>query len=312
MQGRSPHAGYAMSMSFLKLIVLACVTMSASAPREIGSAPVELTFMTFNIRYGTADDGPNSWTFRRDMVIDRLHETDADVVGLQEALRFQLDEIREALPRYAEIGVGRDDGATEGEYSAILYRHERFGVAESGTFWLSETPWEVGSRSWGNSITRICTWARLIDLESGQGVYVFNTHLDHQSQRSREESVELIASRIALRGTDDPVILMGDLNAGEDNAAVEFLLGTRESATGEDEHAASPGLIDTFRAVHPEATGVGTFSDFVFGRTGGAKIDHVMASRGVEVLEAGIDRASRERRYPSDHFPVWARIRLQR
>ncbi len=178
--------------------------------------------MTFNIRYGTADDGDNSWPLRSAMVWQLIQNHAPDVVGLQEALRFQLDEIRTRVPGYAELGVGRDDGRSGGEYSAILYRSRRFAVADQGTFWFSETPDAPGSTSWGNRITRICTWARLVERETGTHLYVYNLHLDHESQPSRERSVELLAARINARRPRDPVIVMGDFNAGEDNPAVRY------------------------------------------------------------------------------------------
>ncbi len=309
------------------LMVVCSVPVVFGASPGAGDEPVsgagraagpELKLVSFNIRYGTANDGDNAWPHRREMVTDLLAEFDGDVVGVQEALRFQLDEIGEALPGYVEIGVGREDGATRGEYAAILVRTARFSVDSSGTFWLSETPEAVGSADWGNGITRVCTWARLVEKATGQGVYVFNVHMDHRSQPSRERGVELIAARIAERAHgDEPVVVMGDFNAGERNPAVRYLLGEVERASDAaawpgHEPAASPGLVDTFRAVHPDAAEVGTFSGFRLGATDGEKIDHVLISPGVEVLEAGIDQTSSQGRYPSDHFAVWAVVRLEK
>jgi endonuclease/exonuclease/phosphatase family metal-dependent hydrolase len=305
-------------MRRLMPFVLATICAPALAQQSASEGrDLELDLVSFNIRYGTANDGENAWEHRREMVTGLLARLDADIVGVQEALRFQLDEITESLPGYLEIGVGRDDGATAGEHSALLVRAERFAVDASGTFWLSDTPDVPGSKSWGNEITRICTWARLVEKDSGRAVYVFNTHFDHQSQPSRERSAELIGERIAARAhVGDPVVLMGDLNAGEDNPALRYLRGesgraTDGSAWPGHEPAPSPRLIDAFRAAHAEATEVGTFNGFEPGTTGGEKIDHVLVSRGAEVVDAGIDRTSRDGRYASDHFAVWARVVLK-
>ena len=151
--------------------------------------------MSFNIRYGTAKDGENHWTERREMLLDVIREQDADIVGLQEALASQIDEIVAAVPIYAVVGVGRDDAARAGEFSAILFRKDRLRVAEAGTFWFSDTPSVPGSKSWGNNITRISTWARFVDRD-GRGFYHFNLHLDHESQPSRERSTVLLKQRI--------------------------------------------------------------------------------------------------------------------
>lgn len=273
----------------LSVLALLPSALPAQAPGD------PLTVMSFNIRYGSANDGENRWTARRGMLFDLLRREDADIIGLQEALAFQIDEIVAARPAYATVGVGRDDAAARGEFSAIVFRRERFRVAEAGTFWFSDTPSEPGSRSWGNRIPRICTWARLIDRD-GQGFYVYNVHLDHESQPSRERSAQLLLERIQARGFPaDPVVVTGDFNAGEKNPALATLLGP---------------FVDTFRAVRPDDEQVGTFTGFRYGRIDGEKIDYVLVQPGTEVMDAGILRFSRRNRYPSDHFPVTARIRF--
>ncbi|MFQ5530549.1 MAG: endonuclease/exonuclease/phosphatase family protein [Gemmatimonadota bacterium] len=228
------------------------------------------------------------------------------MLGLQEALRFQLDEIGVEFPEYAEVGVGRDDGAEAGEYSAILYDRIRLRMLNSGTFWLSDTPDVVASTSWGNSITRIVTWARFRDLNAGGEFYVFNTHWDHESQPSRERSAGLLRDRIAAREHADPVLVTGDFNAGEDNPAFLRLVGA--DAAGPDSALA---LTETFRTVHPDSTEVGTFNGFT-GETSGEKIDAVLVSEGWDVLEASIVRTMDDGRYPSDHFPVSAVLERDR
>ena len=261
-----------------------------------------LSVMSFNIRYATDRDGDNRWTARRGMLVDLLRKENPDIIGVQEALDGQLSDITRALTGYSIIGVGRDDGKAGGEYSAILFKSARFRVAQSGTFWLSATPEVVGSRTWGNRIPRICSWGRLIG-DRGQAFWVFNVHLDHESQASREQSVGLLLQRIRSRSpADEPVIVTGDFNVGEGNAALEPLLGP---ANG------NAPFIDTFRNIHPNETDVGTYTAFEFGRTKGAKIDYVLVQPGTEVLRADILRYSRNRRYPSDHFPVVATVRLR-
>jgi endonuclease/exonuclease/phosphatase family metal-dependent hydrolase len=283
-----------------------CPVVGPAAGARLASqatAREPLTVMSFNIRYGTAKDGENHWTARREMLFDVIRERDADLVGLQEALAFQIDEIVAAVPMYAVVGVGRDDAARAGEYSAILFRKDRLQVAEAGTFWFSDTPSVPGSKSWGNAITRICTWTRFIDRD-GRGFYHFNLHLDHQSQPSRERSADLLKQRIEARGVSkDAVIVTGDFNVGERNPALLTLVGP-----GPGDGSAS--LVDTFRVRHPDATTVGTFTGFKFGATDGDKIDYVLVQPGTEVLAADIVRTSRNERYPSDHFPVVARVRL--
>jgi endonuclease/exonuclease/phosphatase family metal-dependent hydrolase len=298
-----------MPTALLPLIVLLISAASppVQAPNPAPQAPPAaaaavpprepMTVMTFNIRYGTAKDGENEWSARRDMLFEVIREAKPDLLGLQEALDFQIDEIIAAVTGYAVVGVGRDDGAEKGEYSAILFRTERFHVAEAGTFWFSDTPGVPGSSSWGNNITRISSWARFIDRD-GRGFYHFNLHLDHQSQPSRERSTVLLRGRIDTRSVPDPVIVTGDFNVGEGNPALATLTG-----------GGAP-FVDTFRVLHPDVKDAGTFSNFKFGFHGTDKIDYVLVPPGTEVLSAEIVRFSRNNRYPSDHFPVTARIRL--
>jgi endonuclease/exonuclease/phosphatase family metal-dependent hydrolase len=294
------------TLSFVLAVLLAvCLSASANASSrgESGATEPNLSVMTFNIRYGTAKDGDNAWPNRKEMVCDVLRKYDPDIVGLQEALRFQIDDIRAALPHYEEIGVGRD-GKTAGEYSAILYRKGRLDVNDSGTFWLSDTPDVCASITWGNACTRVCTWGRFTCNGSGKSFYLFNTHLDHISQYSRDRSAVLLAERVQNRRHKDPVIVTGDLNAGEDNSVVRYLKGERELPVAKNGLAKNPvPLVDTFRILKPDASKVGTFNGFK-GNDSGAKIDYIFAQPGTTVFKAEILRDNKDNRYPSDHFPL--------
>ena len=274
-------------------LLLSILFAQAPAPQPAPAAP--LTVMTFNIRYGTANDGDNHWLKRREQLFALLRDQQPDVIGLQEALNGQIEEILQAVPGYAYVGVGRSDGRRAGEYAAILYRTARLHVRRSDTFWFSDTPGVVKSTSWGNQIERICTWAYFEDRE-GPAFYAYNVHLDHLSQPSRERSVALLLARIGARDPRAPVVVTGDFNAGEDNPAAVAMRGS---------------FHDSFRVLHPGATEVGTFNGFKPGQTAGDKIDFVFVEPGVEVLDAAIVRSSLDGRYPSDHFPVTARIRLR-
>jgi len=291
----------------LGLLLNSVVSSAQVAPVATRSADgdASLTLMTFNIRYGTANDGPNHWKHRRGMVFDVLRKHDPDLVGMQEVIRFQLDEILEAVPGYAAFGAGRDDGKSAGELSPILYRKERFRLAEEGTFWLSETPEVPGSKSWDTACTRICTWGRFEDRAGGRTFYLYNTHLDHVSQQAREKGVSLILQHMRERKHADPVFFTGDFNAGEDNAAIREVL---EAGAGNSPSPKPMKLRDSFRVAHPDEKVVGTFNYWT-GRKDGAKIDYVFVPEAVEVRSAAILHDNIDGRYPSDHYPVVARIR---
>jgi len=256
----------------------------------------KLRVMTFNVRFGTAQDGEDSWPKRKDMFMDVIRDFGPDVLGTQEGLRFQIDEMAEEFPDLVAIGGGRDEEGSN-EYSSILVDRNRFDVTHAETFWLSDTPDEPASTSWGNQLPRICVMVRLLDKKTGERFLVANTHWDHQSQEAREKGATLMVERIKeSRRGDEPVIVMGDFNAGEENPAYRPLL--------------EMNLRDSFRDVHPDAEEVGTFHAFR-GRTTGQKIDGILVTDNWETLEANIDHTNRDGRYPSDHFPVTAVLKLR-
>lgn len=293
----------------------ACVLFAAVQAR--GQTPAQtrelsLSVLTYNIRYDNPGDGEDRWEKRRDEVAKLIRDHDPDVVGLQEALRNQLDDLGKALPGYGEIGVGRDDGKTKGEYAAILYRKERFKAVDSGTFWFSDTPEVAGSKSWGNNCVRICTWAILLEKSSGLSFSIYNVHLDHESQASREKSTELLEQRVlGSYAGDKPWIVTGDFNAGEENPATMRMTAPRMQVLHEDKRGCRrEGLVmaDSYRVVHPDEKDAGTFNDFGHGHGTKDKIDYIWVQHSAKVENAGIDRRSKDGHFPSDHHAVWARV----
>lgn len=271
------------------MLSLVCATiLSASV-----LAPETIQAMSFNIRYGTANDGEDRWAVRKPRTLEALKKRKPDIIGLQEALDFQVEEVRAALPNYQSLGVGRDDGKGKGEFSAIVYDAKRFRALRSDTFWYSETPNVPNSKNWGNNITRICTWAYFQDMRTGKYFYFYNTHLDHQSQPSREKSINLMLERIAARSTADPVLITGDFNVGESNPVAGLVKGK--------------GFVDTFRVLFPNETNVGTFTSWR--EVGRDKIDYVWADSGWEVEKAEIAKDKVKGRWISDHLPVIAWVR---
>jgi endonuclease/exonuclease/phosphatase family metal-dependent hydrolase len=297
-------------LSLLMLFNLCSCQALAGADSSRAGDDLELRIMSFNIRYGSAGDGENHWKNRKEMVFDVLRDHRPEIVGLQEALDFQMAEICRALGKYVQIGVAREDGKVDGEFSSILYDISRFKVDESGTFWFSNTPEVPGSNHWGNACVRICTWARFIERKSGRAFYVFNLHLDHVSQPSREKSAVLLANRIKNRKHRDPFILTCDFNTGENNPVVTYLKGktTLTGANGRKSKNPVP-MLDTFRVLHPDVKDVKTGHAFR-GTRKGNKIDYVFVPSSIKVLDAQILYDNIDGRYPSDHYPVNATLRL--
>ena len=266
----------------MKTLLLVAAVLLAGGRSLAASAHL----MTFNIRYDNPGDGENRWSRRKEAVADFLTTRKPDVVGLQEALPGQLADLSAALPGYQRVGVGREDGKTRGEHCAILVLTSRFTVVESGTFWLSDTPEVAGSRSWGNIIPRICTWARLRGAD-GKEMHVFNAHLDHQSQPSREKSSALLRDRAAA--VSGPCVILGDFNATPDNAAVTSLL--------------QAGWRDGFAEAASKVDPGGTFHNWQ-GGGGGPRIDHVLVRPPMRAVRCSVHREEVRGRVVSDHHPV--------
>jgi len=285
------------------LSVLACL-LAMAGPSLAGDPaaailPSDLHAVTYNIRYGSAKDGPDAWHIRRPHVITLLNELDPDLILLQEVEAAQLDQLAEALDTHSAIGVGRDDGKRRGEHVPIFFRTARFTLLDSGTFWLSDTPETPGSSSWGNEIPRVCTWARLEDARSGDTLSVFNVHFDHRSQPSRERSIQAVLGRAhAEIEAGHHVVIGGDFNAAPENPVHRSLVDHPIPWT------------DAHSSLHPENT-TSTFNSFDPGRTEGAVIDFIYTSPGLSAFEAEIVLTrTPEGRWPSDHFPVRARLKI--
>jgi endonuclease/exonuclease/phosphatase family metal-dependent hydrolase len=258
--------------------------------------------MSFNIRYDNPDDGVNAWKYRKNVVASLIRFHRNDLIGTQEALLNQIQDLDEFLPEFAWIGVGRDDGKLKGEFCAIFYRKDRFELIEDGTFWLSEHPEVPGSKSWDAAITRIVTWGRFYDLKNKNTFIVFNTHYDHIGVQAREKSSELILQKIRLLSQGDPVILLGDLNAIETDSPYSILTKPQENGT--------PKLFDAF--YHAKFGHYGPKSTWNAFREiePNRRIDFILLDKHFSVIQHGILSDTKNGRFPSDHLPVIADIQI--
>jgi endonuclease/exonuclease/phosphatase family metal-dependent hydrolase len=280
------------------LVLAALVAVAAVAAAEPPKSSPRFKVMTFNDRLSAAKDGDNGWEHRKDFALTRVMAVVPDLLGIQEGLPDQVDFFAANLPGHKVIGVGREDGARKGEFSALYINTERFAVTDSGTFWLSETPDKPGSKSWDSALPRIVTWAKL--THRGQPEFRFvdlNTHWDHRGQQARVESAKLMRRWVRDHANNLPVILTGDLNSTEDSPQFKHLLGDGPDA-----------WTDGYRKVHPTRDREeATFHAFRGTRLG-SRIDFVLHSRQFRTVAAEIDRSERNGRYPSDHYPVWAEV----
>lgn len=251
-----------------------------------------LRVMTFNIRHSGAEDGNNRWELRRDLWLKVVRQFDPDLLGVQEVLADQYDFLKEQFPDYTLVGVAREDGKRQGEWSLILYRSSRFEELARGDFWLSRTPDVPGSKSWDSACCRLCSWVRLRDKQTDQNLLFANVHLDHMGEVARSESAKLLANEFAPHHGVHAIILTGDFNCTELEEPYAIL---------------TQDWIDCYRTVHPSRNeDENTFHGFG-PVTPGLRIDWILHSCQLTATQATIDRTRGPAgRCPSDHDAVTA------
>lgn len=256
--------------------------------------------MSFNIRLDVASDGENRWDLRKEKVAGLMNYYEADFIGGQEVQHHQLQYLITQLPQYGYIGVGRDDGKEQGEYSCILYNKQKFDVIQQSTFWLSPSPYTV-SFGWNAACRRVCTYGLFQDKKTKQQCWVFNTHFDHIGDTARLESAKLITAQIKnLTANKQPIILMGDFNSKPVEAPAKFI--ATHFVNARDISVEKPyGPADTWNA-------------FAFDKKPSGCIDYIFLSqhKSISVKKFSTITDSYELKYPSDHFPILATIELKK
>jgi endonuclease/exonuclease/phosphatase family metal-dependent hydrolase len=249
---------------------------------------------TYNMRYDNKGDSLNPWKDRLPVIVQMIQFHDFDVFGGQELLDNQVKGLQEKLTDYEYQGVGRDDGATQGEYSPVFYKKAKYKLLKKGTFWLSETP-EKPSKGWDAALPRVCSWVLLEERAGGRKFYVFNTHFDHRGEQARKQSALLILEQVKKMAGDTPVILCGDFNFDQNHESYTLI-------------KSSPEFKDTYDLARIRMTHNGTFNSFNIASTTDRRIDHIFVTRDFEVKRYGILTDSYNGKFPSDHFPVMVEL----
>ncbi|RDY60222.1 endonuclease/exonuclease/phosphatase [Flagellimonas nanhaiensis] len=257
-----------------------------------------ISVLSYNIRYDNPGDGLNSWEHRKEFLISQLKFYGPDVFGTQEGLIHQLKDVDAGLEQYRYFGIGRDHGDERGEFTAIFYNQNKLELLEESTFWLSKTP-EKPSKYWDAALPRICTYGHFKAKDGPTEFLLFNTHFDHVGEIAREESAKLILKKIKeLNPNKLPVVLMGDFNLESNSKGIQLIMEQ---------------MADTQIAAGSNAHGPqGTFNGFDFTKPVTRRIDYIFTSTvNIEIIKSGILSDSFDCRYPSDHLPVYAELKLK-
>jgi endonuclease/exonuclease/phosphatase family metal-dependent hydrolase len=276
-------------------VLLSLIAVSFSLPAQ------ELTIMTFNIRYNTPSDGLDAWPYRKDKVASQIIFHNVQLLGVQEALHGQIMDLKERLPKFKYVGVGRDDGREQGEYSAIFYDTTRLELLQSQTFWLSETPTAPGSKSWDAAITRIVTWAKFSDKTTKKIFFAFNTHFDHMGKMARRESAKIILNKVKEIASGSPALMTGDFNAEPADEPIQIIMDKNNPLHLVD----SKGISQT-----PHYGPTGTFNGFKAKERNDQPIDYIFIKGEWKVLKHATISQSWEGRFASDHFAVLSTVSL--
>jgi endonuclease/exonuclease/phosphatase family metal-dependent hydrolase len=251
-----------------------------------------IKLMSFNIRYGSAEDGENHWEHRKTLVIDRIKAFDPDLLGLQECRDdSQAEYVKASLQEYEFLGVSRSgNSVTSSEMAPILIKRSVFQIRQWESFWLSDTPHIPGSRSWGSVFPRTVTWVDLIHLPTGRGLIFVNTHFDYEPS-AIQESAHMLREWTRETIEDHPLLMTGDFNADKNSSAYRRLTSD------------APALMDVFKTGHFQDESEGTFHGY------GTEIhppfiDWILVSSHFKVLDARIDRYHEGNIFPSDHYPA--------
>ena len=277
------------------LAVFFCMALMMAAQNS-------LNVMSFNIRLNHAGDSINAWPNRKDKVASQILFHEAHLVGVQEALPLQMDDLLQRLPGYQFAGVGREDGKRGGEFSAIFYDTSRLKLLKAETFWLAEQTDIPGKKGWDAAIERIVTWALFRDKKTNKTFYHFNTPFDHVGQVARRESARLVLQKIKEIAGDQPVILTGDFNAKPTDEPIMILTDIN-----------NPNHVIHSEAISetPHYGPLGTFNAFQSKETSNEPIDFIFIKNGIKVLKHATLSQTWEGRFSSDHFPVLAVVEIK-
>lgn len=271
----------------------ALAAMLACAPALAQGGPA-LTVMSLNIRMPSPDDGANLWEKRRGLTIATIRAAEPDLIGTQELFQRQGEDVVKALPQYSWFGIDRFGGHKD-EHMGIFYRRDRLKIVEQGQFWLSDTPEVPGSITWGHPLPRMVNWATF-ETRDGHRFRFYDTHFPYRDadEDARTRGARLLADRIAAGPADLPVILTGDFNTTADKPA----------------HAVLTASLPDAWLARPDHRGP-AFTFHGFTGKGDRRIDWIL-TRGFTVDQVTTVATHQGPVYPSDHYPVVARVRFAR
>jgi endonuclease/exonuclease/phosphatase family metal-dependent hydrolase len=288
-----------MKRSLIHIIVIIFFVLAGCSGEPDKNA---IKVMSLNVRYDNPGDSINAWPKRASQVCNFILNEKPDILGMQEVSWLQYGVLDSVLKEYTSVGVGRDDGAKAGEMNPVFFRKERFDMARTITFWLSDTPEIPGSKGWGASLPRIVTWMELVDRNSHEHFFFFNTHFTHDSDSAKIMSSRILLKEVGKIAEGFPFIITGDFNMPPTSTGYSILTGPDESV---------PLLKDSFTISEKKPSGPkNTFNGFSENfRTG--RVDYIFVKNGMKVLDHRTTIKKEHGVYISDHWPVESTVLIK-
>jgi endonuclease/exonuclease/phosphatase family metal-dependent hydrolase len=293
-------------LALISLLTSSGITGQAQENQPANAVPCQdIIVMTCNLRTPKAADATKheAWTDRKDFCIATIKNQHPDLIGFQECSKIQFDDLKAAFPDFITFGVNGESALSDDPYE-VIFASPRFAMITGASYWLSETPYIPGSKSWDNSKhPRVVNWMRLQDKASGVQFRILNTHFDQKGQVAREHSAEMVVNDAEAFPPDYPQIFTGDLNSDGKNPALAILQ--------------AGGWIDTWAKLYgPQEPGF-TAHDFLGdkfvakGKLGHAgKIDWIFCRGEITPVWSKIIRDQQNGIYPSDHYFVAADLKV--
>jgi len=287
-------------MKKYRVLLLVIVSLDIAAIMFKKNAHDQLRIVTYNIRRSGKEMAPTTlWENRKPLVFDMIQSLNPDIIGFQEVVKNQLNDLKMVMagydsfgdPRSAYLGgwiqkwVMKHPRATD-EHNPIFYKKSRLELLDRGDFGINPTG---RFKLFTAYLPRICTWGHFKDKQTGKTLYVYNTHLDNSSGIIRRRQINIIMKHVKKHTQGQPVIFMGDLNTS--------LKGKRKS-----KKLAQAGFIhaklSAQQIMGPEATRTGWDNGEL------KNIDHILVKpKTVHIMRYEVV-ASPEGVFPSDHRPV--------
>lgn len=279
-----------------KVLLILCIFIYSGC----FNAMQPLKIISFNIRCENSKDGIHGWNNRKDNLVAFLKDNNPDIICMQEVVASQLSYLKEKLPKYKSVGVGRQDGKSKGEFTPIFYDSAKYELLDNGHFWLSDTIGKPGVLGWDAKIPRIVTWLKLKNVNTQKAFVVVNTHLDHIGMISRKKSAEMILNWCANYVKREPIIICGDFNDSTSSDVYNIMIHNKFHFTD--------AIIST-----KERDGV-SYTYHKFGQLAESsrkRIDFIFVNKKIKVSKIDIPKEKKINGcYLSDHNPVIAWLKI--